>query len=70
VAVAVGFLAPAFSGDTVGIIFAARVAVLTTPVLVLVGVAAFAVAVSVPVWVLVRRHAARERIPADLLADE
>jgi hypothetical protein len=70
VAVAVGFVAPAVSGDTVGLIFAARAAVLTVPVLVLVAVSTFAVAVSAPVWVRVRRHAARERIPAQILVDE
>ncbi len=70
VAIAVGFLAPAVWGDTAGLIFAARAAVLTVPVLMLVGVAAFSVAVSAPVWVFVRRHAARERIPAQILVDE
>jgi Amt family ammonium transporter len=69
-AIAVGFVAPAISGDTVGLIFAARASVLTVPVLVLVAVAAFSVAVSAPVWVLVRRHAARERIPSQILVDE
>jgi Amt family ammonium transporter len=69
-AIAVGFVAPAVSGDTVGLIFAARAAVLTVPLLVLVSVAAFAIAVSAPVWVLVRRHAARARIPSQILVDE
>lgn len=69
-AIAVGFVAPAVSGDTVGLIFSARAAVLTVPVLVLVAVAAFSVAVSAPVWVLVRRHATRERIPEQILQDE
>lgn len=66
-AVAVGFVAPAVSGDTVGVIFAARAAVLTAPILVLVAVSTFSVAVSAPVWVLMRRHATRERIPAQIL---
>jgi hypothetical protein len=70
VAAGVGFLAPPVSGDTVGMIFTARAAVLSIPLLVLFGVAAFAVSVSAPVWVLVRRHAARERIPAQILVDE
>lgn len=70
VAVAVGFVAPAVSGDTVGLIFAARAVVLTVPVLVLVAVSAFAVAVSAPVWVLMRRHATRDRIPEQLLDSE
>jgi hypothetical protein len=69
-AISVGFVAPAISGDTVGLIFSARAAVLTVPLIVLVAVAAFSVAVSAPVWVLVRRHAARERIPAQLLVEE
>jgi ammonia channel protein AmtB len=70
VAAAVGFLAPPVSGDTVGLIFTARAAVLTAPVLVFFAVAGFAVAVSAPVWVMVRRHAARERIPARIVVDE
>jgi hypothetical protein len=69
-AVAVGFVAPAVSGDTVGLIFSARAAVLAIPVLVLVAVSTFAVAVSAPVWVLVRRHAARERIPAQIITSD
>ena len=69
-AIAVGFVAPAISGDTVGLIFAARAAVLTIPLLALLAVAAFSVAVSAPVWILVRRHAARERIPEQILVDE
>jgi Amt family ammonium transporter len=69
-AAAVGFVAPAISGDTVGLIFAARASVLTVPLLALVAVATFSVAVSAPVWVLVRRHATRERIPAQMLVDE
>jgi hypothetical protein len=69
-AAAVGFLAPPISGDTVGMIFAARASVLSVPVLVFVGVAAFSLAVSAPVWVLVRRHAVRERIPEQIMAEE
>jgi Amt family ammonium transporter len=70
VAIAVAFVAPAVSGDTVGLIFSARAAVLTAPVVALVAVSTFSVAVSAPVWVLVRRHAARERIPAQILTSE
>lgn len=69
-AAAVGFLAPPVSGDTVGMIFAARASVLSAPVLAFAGVAAFSLAVSAPVWILVRRHAVRERIPVQILADE
>ena len=61
---------PAVSGDTVGLIFSARAAVLTVPVLVLVAVSTFSVVVSAPVWVLVRRHATRERIPAQIMQSE
>jgi len=70
VAAGTGFLAPAISGDTVGIIFAARASVLTVPLLAFSAVAVFSVAVSAPVWVLVRRHAARERIPDQIVASE
>ena len=70
VAVAIGFVAPAVSGDTIGLIFTARAAVLTVPVLVLVAVATFAVLVSAPVWVLVRGHATRDRIPAQIMDEE
>jgi hypothetical protein len=70
VAAAVGFIAPAVSGETVGIIFAARAAVLQVPVLAFAGVAVFSILVSAPVWILVRRHAVRERIPREILVDE
>lgn len=70
VAIALGFVAPAVSGDTVGLIFSARAAVLTVPVLVLVAVSTFSVVVSAPVWVLVRRHATRERIPAQIMQSD
>ncbi|CAN5389426.1 hypothetical protein BH11ACT3_BH11ACT3_11510 [soil metagenome] len=67
VATAVGFLAPAISGEAVGVLFTARWAGLSAPVLAFVGVTLFAMLVSAPVWVLVRRHATRERIPAEIL---
>ena len=70
VAAAVGFLAPPVSGETVGLIFSARASVLVTPLLTFFGVVAFAVAVSAPVWLLVRRHAARERIPDAIVVEE
>jgi hypothetical protein len=69
VAAGIGFLAPPISGDTVGVIFSARGAVLSVPLIAFLGVAVFSLAVSVPVWVLVRRHAARERIPEQILAE-
>ncbi|MGN6501662.1 MAG: hypothetical protein ACTHKX_02015 [Pseudolysinimonas sp.] len=66
-AAAVGFLAPPVSGDTIGLIFAARASVLVVPVLMLLGVTAFSLLVSAPVWALVARHAARERIPEGIV---
>jgi Amt family ammonium transporter len=69
-AAAIGFIAPAVSGDGSGLIFAARASVLTVPLLVFLAVAAFSLAVSAPVWVLMRRHASRERIPAEILVEE
>jgi hypothetical protein len=67
VATAVGFLAPPISGDDVGVIFTARWSGLTVPIVVFAGTALWSMLVSTPVWVLVRRHAARERIPAEIL---
>ena len=69
VASAVGFLAPAISGDTVGILFSAHLDVLSVPVLSFLGVSVLSLVVSAPVWVLLRRHASRERIPAAIRAD-
>ncbi len=68
-ATAVGFLAPAISGDTVGILFSAHLDVLSVPVLSFLGVSLVSVLVSAPVWVLLRRHASRERIPAAIRED-
>lgn len=70
VAALVGFLAPPISGDTVGIVFTARFAILVTPAIVFGVTALASILVSAPVWVVVRRHAARERIPAALLGDQ
>lgn len=70
VAAVIGFLAPPISGDTLGVIFSARAAVLAAPVFAVVAVVAFSIAVSAPVWLLERRHAARERIPRRILVDE
>ena len=69
VASAVGFLAPAISGDTVGILFSAHLDVLSVPVLSFVGVSLLSLVVSAPVWILLRRHASRERIPSAIRAD-
>jgi hypothetical protein len=69
VASGVGFLAPAISGDTVGILFSAHLDVLSVPVLSFLGVSLLSLVVSAPVWVLLRRHASRERIPSAIRAD-
>jgi ammonia channel protein AmtB len=69
VASAVGFLAPAISGDTVGILFSAQLDMLSVPVLSLVGVSLLSFVVSAPAWILLRRHASRERIPSAIRAD-
>lgn len=69
VASAVGFLAPAISGDTVGILFSAHLDVLSVPVVSFLGVSLLSVVVSAPAWVLLRRHASRERIPTAIRAD-
>jgi Amt family ammonium transporter len=69
VAAAIGFLAPPISGDTVGILFSAHLDVLSVPVVSFIGVALLSVVVSAPAWVLLRRHASRELIPAAMRSD-
>jgi hypothetical protein len=69
VASAVGFLAPAISGDTVGILFSAQLDVLSVPAVSFIGVALLSLVVSGPAWVLLRRHASRERVPSAIRAD-
>lgn len=69
VATAVGFVAPAIAGDTVGILFSARLDVLSVPILSFAGVTLFSLVVSAPAWVLLRRHASRERVPSAIRAD-
>ncbi len=59
VATAVGFLAPAIVGDTVGILFSAHLDVLSVPVVSFAAVTLFSLVVSAPAWVLLRRHASR-----------
>ncbi|WP_294181249.1 hypothetical protein [uncultured Schumannella sp.] len=56
-AAAIGFLAPPISGDAVGIVFSARIAGLTMPVLSFLAVTVFAIVASTPAWLLLRRHA-------------
>ena len=69
VATAVGFLAPAIAGDSVGILFSAHLDVLSVPLVSFVGVTLLSLVVSAPAWVLLRRHASRERVPAAIRAD-
>lgn len=69
VASAVGFLAPAISGDTVGILFSAQLDVLSVPVVSFLGVTLLSLIVSAPAWVLLRRHASQERIPSAIRVD-
>ena len=59
-ATAVGFLAPPVWGDTIGILFSAQVGILAAPLMAFLGVAVGSALVSAPVWLLVRRRAARE----------
>ena len=59
VAAAVGFLAPAISGNGVGILFSAQLDVLAVPVMSFAGVTVGAVVLSAPAWVLLRRNADR-----------
>jgi hypothetical protein len=70
VASAVGFLAPAIAGDTVGILFSAHFDVLSVPVVSFVGVGLLSLLVSAPAWVLLRRHAARQRVPEAIRTDD
>lgn len=69
VATAVGFIAPAIAGDTVGILFSAHLDVLATPVLSFLGVTLLSLVVSAPAWVLLRRHASRDRVPVAMRSD-
>ncbi|MES1212267.1 MAG: hypothetical protein ABUT11_01840 [Leifsonia sp.] len=70
VASAVGFVAPAISGDTVGILFSAQLDVLSVPVVSFLGASLLSFLVSAPAWVLLRRHASRERVPAAIRDDD
>lgn len=56
-AAAIGFFAPPISGDAVGIVFSARIAALSAPMVLFLGVSLFAVLASAPAWLLLRRHA-------------
>ena len=54
-ATAIGYLAPAISGDTIGFVFSGRVAAFLPPLATFVAVAAFGVVSSTPAWALARR---------------
>ncbi len=53
---AVGYLAPAVSGDTVGFLFTGRIGALLPPVAAFLAVAAFGALASAPAWALLRRR--------------
>ena len=57
-ATGMGFLAPPVWGDAVGILFSAEVGVLATPLMAFFGVALGSLAVSAPIWLLIRRRRA------------
>jgi hypothetical protein len=68
VATAVGFLAPAIAGDSIGILFSAHLNVLSVPLVSFAGVTLLSLVASAPAWVLLRRHASRERVPSAIRA--
>lgn len=55
-ATAIGYLAPAISGDTIGFMFSGRLAAFIPPVATFLAVAAFGVVMSTPAWGLARRR--------------
>jgi len=52
---AIGYLAPAVSGDTIGLLFSGRIAALVPPAAGILAVAAFGIVVTAPVWARARR---------------
>ncbi|TXK17511.1 hypothetical protein [Homoserinibacter sp. GY 40078] len=52
---AIGYLAPAVSGDTIGLVFSGRIAAVVPPVAAFAAVTAFGIVASVPAWMLRRR---------------
>jgi ammonia channel protein AmtB len=52
---AIGYLAPAVSGDTIGLLFSGRIAALLPPAAGILAVAAFGIVVTAPVWAHARR---------------
>ena len=61
-ATAIGYFAPPVSGDTVGLLFSARIGGLLPPTIAFVAVALLSMLASVPLWVLLRRHASRSQL--------
>jgi len=55
-ATAIGYLAPAISGDTIGFMFSGRIAAFIPPLATFLAVAAFGVVTSTPAWALARRR--------------
>ncbi|QEO10161.1 hypothetical protein [Protaetiibacter larvae] len=49
---AIGYLAPAVSGDTIGLLFSGRIAALLPPLAAFLAIAAFGVVTSVPSWLM------------------
>jgi hypothetical protein len=54
-ATAIGYLAPAISGDTIGFMFSGRIAAFLPPLATFLAVAAFGIVTSAPAWGLARR---------------
>jgi len=59
-ATAIGYLAPAISGDTIGFMFSGRIAAFLPPLATFLAVAAFGIVTSAPAWSLARRTARGE----------
>jgi ammonia channel protein AmtB len=52
---AVGYLAPAVAGDSIGFLFSGRIAALAPPILAILAVAAIGMLATAPIWVIGRR---------------
>lgn len=64
-ATAIGYLAPAISGDTIGFMFSGRLAAFVPPVATFLAVAAFGVVTSAPAWSLARGGGGRKKKTPD-----
>ena len=64
-ATAIGYFAPPVSGDTVGLLFSARIGGLLPPAAAFVAVALLSLLASAPLWILLRRHASRTKAGRD-----